>query len=189
MAVGTAIAVGMVASAAASAGASAYAANKQSSAAKKAADVQERAAREAQQRGDRMFGQQTQLLSPYLNAGAHAMTTLSRLMGAPAGSMYASGPPPNAPGLTLPQDGGAQAMPRGRGIPASRAPVQLGQFGGSPATPPPPSGPPMTMTGVPAGPPMGGPPPGFRPPAPQGMDPRFGGGGRYLQLADFARAA
>lgn len=152
MAVGTAIAIGAIAASAAS---SAYAAHKQAEAAKQAAQIQADAAGKATtaQRGE---------LSPYTQAGGDAMNTLSRLLGAPAGSQYASGgnftagmPPSAAVGAGLPMGGQPGGLPPGMGQPPPQLPPSdyLPAMGG----PPPsqgqqmPGGPPRMPT-IPPGP-------------------------------------
>ncbi len=200
MAIGTAAAIAIAAGAATSAAGSIYSAKKQAGAAKEGARVQQDAAREAGQRADQMYRQQTALMSPYINMGGSAASTLGRLMGAPAGSMFASGPPQQAPGLDLSMFGmaGGGAQPRA-GMPMSRSPMRYASPEAAGLPPPQMGAPPQQGMPQPggslamfAGPqmPQGGPPPGMgRPPQmPQGMDPRMRAG-QFLNLADFARAA
>jgi hypothetical protein len=180
MAIGTAIAIGAIA---ASTAASAYAAHKQADAAKQAAQIQADAAGKATQA-------QSSALSPYTQAGGDAMNTLSRLLGAPGGSQFASGgnftaamPPAAAVGAGLPMMAGGQP---GGPSPSMPAPSP----GGLPFQPAPRTTAPGAGMGV-AG--MGGMPimPRYRPPVslpPSASAPAPGpvlDGSSPLRLEDF----
>lgn len=111
IALGTALAIGAAASAAGSAAKGVI----QSKAAKKAAQQQVQGTQEASGYMRQGMNQLHDLWSPYVNSGAGAMGTLSRLTTPGAGARYASAGPPNAmpPSPFAPgQPPGGQAMPR-----------------------------------------------------------------------------
>jgi len=127
---GTALAIGAISSAAGSA----VKAKKQSTAAKKAAEQQVQGTQDASGYAREGLGQIGQLYAPYINSGAGAMGTLSRLTTPGPGARFASPGPPNA-------------MPGGMGQP----PPQDGRFA-IPREGGPPMGPPMGYRPRPGGP-------------------------------------
>jgi len=111
MAVGTALAI----AAGAQALGGLFKAKTQSSAAKKAAQDQVKASNQAANYMQQGMGTLGQLYAPYINAGAGAQNTLSRLTTPGPGARFASPGPPNAmpPPYGMPPN---QAMPRGPGF-------------------------------------------------------------------------
>lgn len=113
MAIGTTAAIIIGASAAAGA----YSAHEQASAAKEAAKTQADAANKATALQHDIYGQQTQNLNPYTQAGQGAIGTLNRLLTPGGGATYAS---PGAGNLLSPWSApvpGAASTPAGTPYP------------------------------------------------------------------------
>jgi hypothetical protein len=101
MGVVTALAIGSIA-------ASAYGAHKAASASEKASGLQADSANRALDLQRNIYNQQQQMQAPYMGLGNSAAMTLGRLMGAPAGSQFASAG--LGPGAGLPMKPGAAGM-------------------------------------------------------------------------------
>jgi hypothetical protein len=121
MAIATATAIAIGATAASTAG-SVYAAKKGASAAKNAADVQGRSADRALDLQRNIYNQQMQMQSPWVGLGQQSAMTLGRLTGVTPGSRFAA-PPMQAPmgmgPIGMGMGGGMGGM--GGGVP--RAPI------------------------------------------------------------------
>lgn len=151
IATGTALALGL----AASAGSSVVGAKMKSNAAKKASKEQEKAAQESNRYYQQSMNQIGGLYAPYVNAGAAASNLRAKLTNPGPGARFASQGVPNV----MPQTGfdpnravsrGGTFSQMGPQGPGGYGPPQGGGYG------PPPQGPPQRQ-------PPPGPPPGMRP--------------------------
>jgi hypothetical protein len=139
----------------------------QSSAAKKAAQVQTQAAQNQQGYIQQGMAQLGQLYAPYTNLGAQSANTLGRLLTPGGGAAYASrGPTATTPGMGMPTNPGIGMQQYGTQAPPMQQPQPMPQP--YPQQPYPQGAPPQYYGGTFAQ---------FQPPPPSQM--QFGGPGGY----------
>lgn len=122
IATGTALAIGGLASA----GAGIAGAKMQSSAAKKAAETQQRAADQAMAVQRDVYRDQMAMNQPYVQVGQQAIGTLGRLLGAPEGARFAA-PALQPQPIAIPGSGARMSSP------GSRLGAVMPQMGQGPA--------------------------------------------------------